>query len=144
MSKLGKPRTTKGLAALCARLAEDKLANDTVIMDLGKIGTAPCEFFVICSCDSEVQAIAVLENIVKTTKSLGIDRPRIEGEQNRDWILVDFFDVVVHIMKKEIRHFYRLEKLWGDASFLKLSNTNRPIAMKEDEILPLVKETILD
>ncbi len=144
MSKYGKPRSSKGLATLCAKLAEDKLANDILILNLEDIEFAPTDYFVICSCDTEIQVAAVLEYMVNTTKSLKIQKPHIEGETNKEWVLVDYFDVVVHIMKKEIRNYYRLEKLWGKAQFLKLSDDGKPLVMKFEDIKPFLKESIVD
>lgn len=143
MSNYGKPRSSKGLATLCARLAEDKLAGDVLILNLEGI-EAPSDYFVICSCDSETQVAAVVDNIVDTTREMNLHRPRVEGEQNREWVLIDYFDVVVHVMKKEIRNFYKLEKLWGDAQFSKITDAGKTKVMKFEEVKPFLKESIID
>ncbi|HRP01838.1 MAG TPA: ribosome silencing factor [Candidatus Kapabacteria bacterium] len=132
------------MAVLCARLAEDKLADEVLILNLEGIDFAPSDYFVICSCDSEIQVAAVVDNIVDNTRALKIQRPRVEGEATREWVLIDYFDVVVHVMKKEIRHFYKLEKLWGDAQFLKIDGDGKPKVMKFEEVKPFFKEHIID
>lgn len=121
MHKLGKPRTSKGLATLCAKIADNKLAEDIVVLDLTKIEVAPAYYFVICSCTTDLQSMAIVEEILKYCKLFKLQPPKIEGIENRIWILLDFFDVVVHIFLPEARHYYNLEKLWGDAIFLKLT-----------------------
>lgn len=132
MAKYGKPRTSKGLATLCARLAEDKIARDVIVMDLSKVESAPSDFFVICTCDSDVQVRTIAEELRRTVKNLGLDKPRIEGLENSKWVLIDFFDVVVHLMLSNMRNFYRLEKLWGDAKFYELGSQGKLKTFKED------------
>lgn len=144
MSNYGKPRSSKGLATLVARLAEDKLASDVLILNLEGIESSPSDYFVICSCDSEIQVSAVVDNIVDSTRAMKLQRPKVEGEQNREWVLIDFFDVVVHVMKKEIRNFYKLEKLWGDAQFSQVNEEGKPRVMKFEEVKPFLKESIID
>ena len=144
MSNYGKPRSSKGLATLVARLAEDKLASDILILNLEGVESSPSDYFVICSCDSEIQVAAVVDNIVDTTRAMKLHRPRVEGEQNREWVLIDYFDVVVHVMKKEIRRFYKLEKLWGDAQFLMIKEDGKPRVLKFEEVKPFFKDSIID
>jgi len=144
LSKYGKPKSSKGLATLCARLAEDKLASDVLILNLEGIEFSPSDYFVICSCDSETQVSAVVDNVVDYTRSLKIQRPRVEGENNREWVLIDFFDVIVHVFKKEMRNFYKLEKLWGDAQFFRITEDGKPKVMKFEDVKPFLKESIID
>ena len=125
MIKLGKPRTSKGLATFCARLALNKLANDILILNLKNIDSAPSDYFVICTSKSTVQSQAISEDIVTEAKHQGLQVPRTEGLGSGQWVLVDFFDVVVHVMLKETREYYKLEKLWGDAEFFELTEENK-------------------
>jgi ribosome-associated protein len=134
LSKIGKPRSSKGLAVFCARIAEGKLAHDTIILNLTNIETSPSDFFVLCTCDSDVQMKAVANDILRQCKDTGIDKPGIEGLDGGFWILLDFFDVVMHIMIKDARKFYKLEKLWGDAKFLKLNEEGKPVTLTPAEI----------
>lgn len=135
MGKIGKPQTSKGLATFCAKIAEEKIAIDTIIMNLTQVEGAPSDFFVICTCGSDVQMRAVVDAIEKACVSVGIKRPKVEGFTNTQWILLDFFDVVMHIMLKNARNFYKIEKLWSDASFSILSDKGTPKAIKLDEFL---------
>lgn len=83
-------------------------------MDLRKL-TDMTDFFVICSADSDVQVKAIADAVMEGTEKLGADVWHREGLSQRQWVLLDYVDVVVHIFNKELRRFYSLEKLWGDA-----------------------------
>jgi ribosome-associated protein len=105
---------TKTLAKKIARCALSKKAHDVTIMDLRKL-TDMTDFFVVCSADSDVQVKAVADAIAEGTEEIGISAWHSEGLTHRQWILLDYVDVVVHIFHKEVRRYYGLEKLWGDA-----------------------------
>jgi ribosome-associated protein len=107
---------------LCAQIAQEKLAKNILLMNLKKIEYAPTDYFVICTCDSDIQARAIAEAISKQADIFNLEHPRVEGLDFARWVLLDFFDVVVHIMLEETRAFYKIEKLWGDAEFLELQN----------------------
>lgn len=132
--KRGKPRTAKGLAALCANLADEKIASDILIMDLSLIESSPADFFVMCSCESDIQCRAIAEHIAVECKELGLQAPKVEGVENAQWILLDFFDVVVHIMLKDVRKFYKLENLWGDSKFFQLNKDGIPKPIKKKDL----------
>ncbi|MCX7879906.1 MAG: ribosome silencing factor [Ignavibacteria bacterium] len=117
--------SARNLAKLCAITAVEKIAQAVLIIDLTKIETAPSFYFVICSCDSDVQMRAIVDEMEKKSKEYGYPKPRIEGINSTSWILVDFFDVVVHIMHYEARRFYNLEKLWGDGAFYKIGESGK-------------------
>lgn len=105
---------TKTLAKKIARFALSRKAHDVTIMDLRKL-TDMTDFFVICSADSDVQVKAVADAIAEGTGNIGVDAWHSEGLTHRQWVLLDYVDVVVHIFHKEVRRFYGLDKLWGDA-----------------------------
>lgn len=134
MIKIGKPRTSKGLATFCAKLANEKKAENIYILDLSKIDIAPAEYFVICSTNSDIQSRALTDIVVKTCKNLHIDKPKIEGLDSANWILLDFFDVVFHIMLDNTRSFYKLENLWGDAKFYKLNDKGSLVTVNKKNI----------
>ncbi|ROL58121.1 ribosome silencing factor [Bacteroidetes/Chlorobi group bacterium ChocPot_Mid] len=125
MVKKGKPKTTKGLATFCARVCIEKLAENVHILDLRKIDTAPSDYFVICTCNSDTQMWALSESIIEKCRELGIEKPKVEGLAGSYWVLLDFFDVVMHIMLPEARNFYQLEKLWGDAKFYSVDDDGK-------------------
>jgi len=108
--------TPKTLAKKIAALALTKKASRVVIMDLRKL-TDITDFFVVCSGDSDVQVKAIADAIIDGTENAGIDVWHKEGLSQRQWILLDYVDVVVHVFHKEARKYYGLEKLWGDAKF---------------------------
>jgi ribosome-associated protein len=118
LAKIGKPKTSKGLAVLCAKIAQEKIAEKIVVMDLTKIESAPADYFVMCTCNSDVQVRALTDSLLEKCREFDMKKPAFEGLTVGYWVLVDFFDVVMHIMLKEARSFYQLEKLWGDAKFL--------------------------
>lgn len=122
MAKVGKPKTIQGLAKFCAKIADDKKAENIVILDLTKVETAPADYFVICSCNTSHQMHSIADAIEEKCIKYKLDKPRVEGNEQSSWYLLDFFYVVVHIMLKEAREYYSLEKLWSDAKFIKLEN----------------------
>lgn len=106
--------TPKTLAKKIARLTLTKKAHDVILMDLRKL-TDIADFFVISSADSDVQVKAVADAVADGMERLGVPIWHREGLSQRQWILLDYVDVVVHVFHKEVRSFYALEKLWGDA-----------------------------
>jgi len=106
--------TPRILAKKIAAFALTKKASDVVIMDLRKV-TDMTDFFVVCSADSDVQVKAVADAIIDGTETIGESTWHKEGLSQRQWILLDYVDVVVHVFHIEARRFYGLEKLWGDA-----------------------------
>ena len=105
---------SKQLARKLAHLALTKKAADIKILDLRNLTTIT-DFFVICTGSSDPQLKAIADSIIEGSKKLG-ERPwHKEGLTHRNWILLDYVNVVVHIFLPETRAFYSLEKLWGDA-----------------------------
>jgi len=125
LAKRTLPGTGKQLAVFLARIADGKLARDIKIMELAKLEGAPADYFIICSCDSEPQLKAVADAVERSCIETGIQRPRSEGYGVSQWVLLDFFDVVLHLMLPETRNFYKLEKLWSDAAFYALNANGR-------------------
>ena len=125
-----KPRTVKGRAVLCARLAQEKLAHDILLLDLGEIEAAPAEYFVIASVDSDAQLRAAADSIEDAMRSLGLGSPRSEGRGTSTWVILDYFDIVVHLMLTTTREFYKLERLWGDAKAYTLTEAGTAKATK--------------
>lgn len=113
--------TSKQLATACAKWAADKIASNITVMDIALYDTAPCDFFVICSADSANQAQAIADIILRQAKNNKLAKPNCEGTEECEWILLDFFDVVVHIMLPDVRAYYNIEKLWQNATFFQLN-----------------------
>lgn len=90
---------------------EDGKANDVVVMDLqGK--TSIANFMVIASGTSQRHVAALAEQVQLKLKSAG-HKSMVEGEEKADWVLIDAFDVIVHVFKPEVREFYSIEKMWA-------------------------------
>ncbi len=113
--------TSRTLAKKVAEFALSKKASDVVLMDLRKL-TSPSDFFVVCSADSDTQVKAIADAVCDGTDSLNVRLWHSEGFTALSWVLLDYVDVVVHIFKKDIRSFYNLERLWGDAKITALSD----------------------
>ena len=111
--------TSKALATLIASAADDIKAIDLVVLNLSKLSSFT-DYFVICSGKSDRQVRAIADNILDETKLKNKMPIGIEGYQRGLWILLDFGEVVAHIFYHEVRDYYNLEKLWGDAKRVKL------------------------
>lgn len=113
--------TSKTLAKKITKAALSKKAYDVVVMDLRKL-TTMTDCFVVCSVDSDTQCRAVADAIKHQLMEEGETPVHREGYSEGRWILLDYVDVVAHIFHKDVRAFYNLEKLWGDAKFEHLSD----------------------
>jgi ribosome-associated protein len=101
--------------AIVEGMQENK-AKDIVILDLRKLNSAVCDFFVICSGDSSTQVDGIANSIARFTRKELKEKPwHIEGKSNSEWILLDYVNVVSHVFYKDARSFYELEDLWADA-----------------------------
>jgi ribosome-associated protein len=108
---------SSALAERIAAIASDKKAIDIRVIDLRGI-VSYTDFFVICSGNTERQAKAIHDGIYEELKNGGTERilpRRTEGDREARWILLDYWDVVVHIFTPDAREYYRLENLWGEA-----------------------------
>lgn len=103
------------LSNVVVRGMEEKKAEDIVVMDLRKVKGAICDFFVICSGNSDTQIEAIARSVEEEVEKNNEKVWRKEGFTNREWILIDFVNVVAHIFRKDKRQYYGLEDLWGDA-----------------------------
>jgi ribosome-associated protein len=109
---------SKELAIKFAKIAQEYKSRDVQVVDLR--GKSPATyFFVIATCKSGRQARTVADQINNCSKEMDQVRFGQAGYEAGKWVLLDFVDVVVHIFDEEYREFYQLEKLWGDAPFLK-------------------------
>lgn len=106
------------LARRCRALAENKKAVDPVLLDLQGVG-GPSEFFLIVSGESEPHLKAIAGEVERGIRDEAGRRPwRVSGNAASQWMIIDYGDVLVHIMHTQKRKFYRLEDLWGDATRL--------------------------
>ncbi len=95
-------------------LLEDKQAHDIMLLDI-RAQTTIADYFVICTADNDRQLRAIIEHVdEKLSIEYGLN-PRIEGNADTGWVLLDYRDIVVHIFSQSQREYYRLERLWSKA-----------------------------
>lgn len=100
----------------------EKKASDVVVLDLRNIRHAVADYFIICSGSSDTQIDAIVDSIEDEVFKLSKEWPwKIEGKQNKEWVLIDYVNVVAHVFSKDKRAFYGLEELWGDAKVSTIS-----------------------
>jgi len=103
----------KALARKIIRLVKKKKAENVVLLDLRKLSSVT-DYFVLCSVGSDIQARVVADSVkegVPGTETIS----HVEGYETGRWILMDCYGVILHIFRPEVREFYGLERLWGDA-----------------------------
>lgn len=111
---------SKKLAQLCCSLADNKKAENLVVLDVRKVSSVT-DYFVIASGTSQPHLRAIVEEISSRLREDHELRPsRSEGATGGNWVVLDFFDVIVHVMHTETRKHYDLEGLWGDAKKLRV------------------------
>lgn len=111
------------LSKIVVKGMQEKKGQDIVVMDLRKVKNAFTDYFVICSGGSDTQIDAIGESIdFEVFKALNENPFHKEGKENKEWILLDYVNVVAHVFKKEKRDFFRLEELWGDAEITTIAN----------------------
>ncbi|ALD20178.1 ribosome silencing factor [Hymenobacter sp. DG25A] len=105
------------LAEVVVRGMQEKKAADIVVLDLKELKNAVADYFVICSASSDTQLDAIARSVEEEVEKLTGQSPwQTEGRMQREWVLLDYVDVVVHIFLRDRRQFYALEELWGDAN----------------------------
>jgi len=94
----------------------EKKAVDITVLDLREVKNAVANYFIICSGNSDTQIDAISDSIEEVVWKKSAQNPwKKEGRENKEWVLIDYVDVVAHVFKKEKREFYAIEELWGDA-----------------------------
>src|SRR6476620_5932769 len=112
---------SRKLALRCRELADNKKAEDIVILDVREVSSVT-DYFVIASGTSEPHLRAIVEEITSNLKEDHNLRPNaVDGTFQAAWIVLDYFDVIVHVMRSEVRDRYDLETLWGDAPRVKIA-----------------------
>jgi ribosome-associated protein len=95
---------------------QEKKGTDIVSLDLRKIPEAVADFFIICGAGSNTQVKAIADYVEEHVSNVCEERPyKHEGTQALQWVLIDYVNIVVHIMLPESRKFYKLEEMWSDA-----------------------------
>lgn len=102
---------------------EDVKGSEINILDLRDIENTVCDYFIVCEGNSNTQVNAIVSSVQKKVSKELKDKPwHIEGEDNAEWVLMDYVNVVVHIFQKHIREYYDIESLWGDAKTTKIES----------------------
>jgi ribosome-associated protein len=102
---------------------EEVKGNDIDILDLREIDNASSDYFIICNGNSNTQVNAIVNSIQKTVSKELKDKPwHVEGMENAEWVLMDYVNIVVHVFQKQIREYYNIEGLWGDAKITTIEN----------------------
>ena len=110
---------SKKLALLCRELAENRKAENVVVLDVTKVSSIT-DYFVIATGTSEPHLRAIVDEITeKLADDYGLEPKAHDGSIQTSWIVLDYFDVIVHIMRADVRDHYKLEDLWGDAPQVK-------------------------
>tara|TARA_S200000501_G_scaffold360193_1_gene386973 strand:- start:1122 stop:1493 length:372 start_codon:yes stop_codon:yes gene_type:complete len=92
-------------------------------LDLRKLENTPCDYFIVCSGNSNTQVSAIVNSILKRVSKALKEKPfHTEGLDNAEWVLIDYVNVVVHIFQNQIREYYNLEELWGDAKSTQIAS----------------------
>jgi ribosome-associated protein len=121
MTKKRKGVSSEKLSEVIVKGMQEKKATDIVVLDLRKVKNAVADFFVICSGNSDKQLDAIADSVdLEVYKALKENPWHTEGKNNKEWMLLDYIDVVAHVFKKERRDFYSLERLWGDADITEI------------------------
>ena len=121
-----KNKETDQLITEIVRGIEEIKGQDIEILDLREIENTVCDYFVICNGTSNTQVNAIVNSVQKLVSKTLREKPwHVEGSNNAEWVLLDYVDVVVHVFQKQIREFYNIEGLWGDATSLKIETSTK-------------------
>lgn len=124
-SKVKEEIKSSELSDLVVQGMLEKKASEVVIMDLRGVHSAVADYFILCSGNSDTQIDAISDSIEEQVFKHSQQNPwKTEGKQNKEWVLIDYVDVVAHVFNKEKRTFYGLEELWGDAKMTSISEKN--------------------
>jgi ribosome-associated protein len=116
----GKKRLT-GEVGKAVRAALDKKASDVVILDLRNT-PAFTDFFILCSGQSQRQVKAIADAVEEALRAGKVRPAHVEGYERGEWVLMDYFTFIVHVFTPQTRAFYSLERLWGDAERIEVSD----------------------
>lgn len=111
------------LSRMVVKGMQEKKAEDIVVLDLRHVANSVADFFVVCSGSSDTQVKAITESIEEVVHKSDKQNPwHKEGNQNNEWVLLDYVDVVAHVFLGTRRAFYALEDLWGDAKITRIAS----------------------
>ena len=113
---------TDELISVIIKGIDDVKGEDIQLLDLREIDNTVCDYFIICTGNSNTQINAISGSVQKIVSKELKDKPwHIEGTGNAEWVLMDYVNVVVHIFQKQVREYYDIESLWGDAKITQIN-----------------------
>ena len=113
---------TDDLISVIIKGIDDVKGDDIQLLDLRGIENTVCDYFIICSGNSNTQVNAITGSVQKLVSKELKDKPwHVEGQNNSEWILMDYVNVVVHVFQNHVREFYDIESLWGDAKITEIN-----------------------
>ncbi len=117
-----KQASTDDLIAVIIKGIDEVKGENIQLLDLREIENTVCDYFIICSGNSNTQVNAISGSVQKMVSKELKDKPwHIEGQGNSEWVLMDYVNVVVHIFQKQVRDYYDIESLWGDAKITEIN-----------------------
>ena len=121
---MSKPKSTEDALISNIILGIDNVKGlDVSLLDLRDIENTVCSYFVVCTGSSNTHVNAIVSAIQKTVSKELTEKPfHTEGNDNAEWVLIDYVNVVVHVFQKQIREYYNIEELWGDAKTTKIAS----------------------
>jgi len=123
MPKKKKGTDSEKLCKAIVKGMQEKKGSDIVVMDLREVKNAVADYFVICSGNSDKQLEAISDSVDEEVYKALKEKPwHMEGKNNKEWMILDYINVVTHIFRKDRRQFYALEKLWGDAEITEIED----------------------
>ena len=113
---------TDDLISVIIKGIDDVKGDDIQLLDLRGIENTVCDYFIICSGNSNTLVSAITGSVQKLVSKELKDKPwHVEGQNNSEWILMDYVNVVVHVFQNHVREFYDIESLWGDAKITEIN-----------------------
>ena len=120
---------SKKFAKQIAEFILGKKGYDIKILEIKNVSSI-ADYFIICSADSDRQVKAIADEVEDKLREIGIKCIHREGYESLTWVILDYFDVMVHVFKAEARTFYNLEKLWGDAPVVEIKDEEPEVKKK--------------
>lgn len=117
--------STDELISIIINGIEEVKGENIQLLDLREIENTVCDYFIVCSANSNTQVKAISNSIQKFVGKQGQEKAwHVEGESVAEWVLLDYVNIVVHVFQKQVREFYDIESLWGDAKITAISTSN--------------------
>ncbi len=118
-----KEKSTSGILDIILNSILDKKGEEIILIDLANINNTLFDKFIICTANSGIQAETICDEIIHNVQRETKVKPvSVEGRSNKEWILIDYFDTLVHIFISETRSYFKLEQLWADAEIKHINN----------------------